>query len=376
MTIFKRLIRATLIVCICVACAKKQKSSLDDFCTIAYTPTRAAGFEIRSDDRGNTLLRVMQPWQGDEVEEQYLALFNDEQSAVGYEGEYIVGTAKRIVCMSTSHIAMLDAIGLSDRIVGVSGKQYVMNEVVAHSEEVKDIGYDSNINYELLLALRPDIVLMYGVSAENSSVTAKLRSLDIPYIYLGDYTELSPLGKAEWVVAVAEIAGCREQGIAYFEGVVSRYNEVRASMDDSANRPQVMLNTPYQDVWYMPSDDSYMVQLIEDAGGAYIYKGKNTSAGSVGISLEEAYRLVSTADIWLNVGQCRTMSDLRATAPQFIETDVVRHGMIYNNNRRQTASGGSDFWESAIVHPDVVLRDMAAIMRGDDDSLYYHRRLK
>ena len=376
MTIFKKLILVALTACVCAGCGENQKARLDDFCNTTYTPTHATGFDICSDDAGNTLLRVIRPWQGEEVEVQYLAIFRNEASAAGFEGQCIVGAAERIVCMSTSHIAMLDAIGLVDRVVGVSGKQYVMNEKIARNAAVKDIGYDSSLNYELLLELRPDVVLMYGVSAENSAVTAKLRSLGIPYIYLGDYTELSPLGKAEWVVAVAEIAGCRERGIAHFEEVAARYDAVRESMATVAQRPRVMLNTPYQDVWYMPSDSSYMVQLIEDAGGEYIYKGKNSTSGSVGISLEEAYRLVASADIWLNVGQCRTLSDLRAAAPHFMQTDVVRRGMVYNNNRRQTAAGGSDFWESAIVYPDIVLRDMAAIIAGDDDSLYYHRRLE
>ena len=55
--------------------------------------------------------------------------------------------------------------------------------------------------------MRPDVVLLYGVSAESTALTAKLRELHLPYLYLGDYTEQSPLGKAEWLVAVAEIMG-------------------------------------------------------------------------------------------------------------------------------------------------------------------------
>lgn len=39
----------------------------------------------------------------------------------------------------------------------------------------------------------------------------KLRELGIPYTYIGEYVESSPLGKAEWVVAIAEIAGCRAE---------------------------------------------------------------------------------------------------------------------------------------------------------------------
>ena len=229
----------------------------------------------------------------------------------------------------------------------------------------------------VLLALIPVsapieyMVLMYGVTAENSAVTAKLRELNIPYLYLGDYTEQSPLGKAEWVVAVAEIMGCRERGEEVFRAIEERYNAVRESVN-MAQRPKVMFNLPYQDVWYMPSDDSYMVRLIEDAGGEYIYD--NESNSSVGISLEEAVELVSKADIWLNPGQCTTLDELRASAPIFGDMDVVRRGDVYNNNRRRGEGGGSDFWESAIVRPDVVLSDMLRIVQRGDD-MYYHQRL-
>ena len=126
----------------------------------------------------------------------------------------------------------------------------------------------------------------------------------------------------------------------------------------------------------MPSDDSYMVQLVEDAGGAYIYSGKNPTGGSKAISLEEAYMLVSDADIWLNVGQCSTLEELRRSAPHFATTPVVESGEVYNNNRRRTQAGGSDFWESAIVQPDVVLKDLATIIAGGDGELYYHQQLE
>ena len=278
--------------------------------------------------------------------------------------------------MSSSHIAMLDAIGCVDAVVGVSGKQYITNEQVAENPAVKDIGYDSSLDYETLVMLKPDLVLMYGVTAANDTVTAKLRNLGIPYLYLGDYTEESPLGKAEWVVAVAEIMGCRERGVETFNSIVERYNEVRSRVVRSKDAPKVMFNLPYQDVWYMPSDDSYMVQLVEDAGGVYTYKGKNPAGGSEAVSLEEAYMLVSRADVWLNAGQCSTMAELRGSAPHFADASVVRNGEVYNNNRRRTKAGGSDFWESAIVRPDVVLSDLVTIIAGTGDETYYYQQLK
>lgn len=126
----------------------------------------------------------------------------------------------------------------------------------------------------------------------------------------------------------------------------------------------------------MPSDDSYIVRLVEDAGGEYIYKGKNPAGGSRGISLEEALLLVNRTDIWLNPNSVLTLEELRTVAPHFAGSKVVTSGYVYNNNRIRTPDGGSDFWESAIVRPDVVLSDLAAIFRGDDSNLYYHHKLK
>lgn len=376
MKFFLKIYIIALTLSLCVGCVDVQLHGDERFETAIYEPLYASGFTIDEDDAGNTLVRVTRPWQGTALEEQTLAIFSTEEAAKGYTGQHIVGHADRVVCMSTSHIAMLDAIECVDAVVGVSGKQYITNEAVVNNPAVKDIGYDSNLNYEALVLLNPDVVLMYGVSAANDAVTAKLRDLGIPYLYLGDYTEELPLGKAEWVVAIAEIMGRRERGEEVFAQIVQRYNEVRDSVVRSDDAPKVMFNLPYQDVWYMPSDDSYMVQLVEDAGGSYIYKGKNPSGGSKGISLEEAYMLVSDTDIWLNAGQCSTMEELRNSAPHFANTPVVLAGKVYNNNRRRTEAGGSDFWESAIVCPDVVLRDLVTIIAGGDDETYYYQQLK
>ena len=365
-----------LMACITVGCGGKNATNLASFTHVDYIPKQATGFTILADAEGNKLLRVTRPWQGDSPQEQTLAIFATEAAAEGYAGQAIVGAAERVVCMSTSYVAMLDALGLTEAIVGVSGKQYVMNDAVRSNPEVRDVGYDSSLDFEAMLLLDADLVILYGVSSENSAVTAKLREIGIPYIYLGDYTEQSPLGKAEWVVAVAEIMGCRERGEELFASIVERYEAVKESVVPVDKPRRAMLNLPYQDVWYMPSDDSYLVRLIHDAGGEYIYNGKNPTAGSKGISLEEAIALVSEADVWLNVGQCNTLDEVRGSAQLFSEMEVERRGEVYNNNRRRSEGGGSDFWESAIVRPDVVLADLVKIFSGQSEGLYYHHKLE
>ncbi len=127
----------------------------------------------------------------------------------------------------------------------------------------------------------------------------------------------------------------------------------------------------------MPSTESYVARLIKDAGGDYIYK-KNTGNASAPIDLEEAYLLASQADMWLHVGMANTLDELKAACPKFIDTRCFRSGQVYNNNARTNAAGGNDYYESAVVNPDLVLRDLVKIFHPElvEEDFVYYKQLK
>ena len=384
MKIFDRIV-AVLCALVFVACAGEPARSLEEFSTVVYEPSYATGFDISgAEGAASTLITVRNPWQGAEGVEKRLFISREgERAPEGFEGQVIEGSAERVVCMSSTYVAMIDAIGCTERVVGVSGIDFIYNSRVreaASEGRVHDVGHDSNINFELLLTLRPDVVLLYGVAGENGVANAKLDELNIPYFYLGDYVEESPLAKAEWTVVVAEILGVRERGEELFAGIESRYLELRKRVEESATeRPTVMFNTPYRDTWYMPSSRSYAVRIVEDAGGQYVYDGNHGTA-SQPIDLEQAYVLTREADYWINVGQYATLEDLRRDNPRFVGAKAVREGRVYSSDRRATAKGGSDFWESAVVNPDVVLRDLVAILHPElnlvSEELTYYKRIE
>ena len=281
--------------------------------------------------------------------------------------------------MSSSHVAMFDAIGQAKRISGVSGIDYISNPYVREHRlcgEVRDVGYDTNLNFELLAAMRPDLMLLYGVTGENTIVTGKLRELGIPYIYIGDYMEESPLGKAEWLVAVAEIAGMRERGEEVFREIPLRYDSLKTLAAKAERKPVVMLNTPYGDSWLMAPPSSYVARLIADAGGQYVYT-QDTGNQSRPIDTEEAYRLAEMSDCWINVGSAASLKELAEIVPKFMDTRPVREGRVYNNNRRTNPSGGNDYWESGVIHPDLILQDLIRIFHPEltDAEPTYYRKL-
>ncbi len=361
-----------------VSCVSNKKTSLEAFNQDIYTPEYASGFKILgADNVQSTLIQVFNPWQGaKDVEMSYFISRNGEQAPAGFTGPTIPAGAKQIVCMSSSYIAMLDALGQADRIVAVSGIDYVSNPyIIAHKDSIKDMGPE--MNYELLLGLKPDVVLLYGIGDAQTAVTDKLKELSIPYMYVGEYLEESPLGKAEWMVALSELTDSREKGIEIFSEIPKRYQTLKDLTASVEQRPTVMFNTPWNDSWIMPSTKSYMAQLVNDAGANYIYK-ENTSNSSAPIGLETAYGLIQKADYWINVGMASTLDELKAVNPKFTDAKSVREKTAYNNNLRLTATGGNEYWESAVIRPDIVLRDLIHIFHPElvSDSLYYYRHLE
>ena len=371
-----------LILCAILWCTCSCTSSgnIDDYNMAVYTPTYATGFHIvGAEGKQSTIIRVTNPWQSaDEVETMLFIARGGEKAPNGFRGQVLQGDAKRVVCMSSSHIAMLDAIGAVESVVGVSGKNFITNPyVVANQRTIADVGYDGNMNFELLIAQQPDIVLLYGVTGA-CTMESKLDELGIPYIYVGEYVEEDPLGKAEWLIALAEIVGLRQQGQTYFSELPQRYEHLK-SLAASAQTPapRVMLNTPYADSWFMPSSTSYIARLIADAGGDYIYK-RNTSNHSLPIDMEDAALLTTQADVWINVGNVNSVADLCRQFPKFAQMPCVQRGEVYNCDKRRVLGGGNDYWESGVVHPDVILRDLIKIFHPElvSEEFVYYRKIE
>ena len=365
-----------------VSCGGNGNSSVSTYADSIYLPEYASGFRILgAEGRSSVIIESVNPWQGaDSVVTRLFIARDGEEPPQGFEGQVIEENARRIVAMSSTHIAMLDIIGETARVVGVSGMDFISNDAVrSRRDSIGDVGYDGNVNYELLLSLQPDIILLYGTNGA-SGMEPKLKELGIPYVYIGEYLEDSALGKAEWIVAVAEIVGKRNEGIKAFSAIPERYNAIREKAADClkhTSRPKVMINLPYGDSWFMAPTGSYLVRLIEDAGGDYIYK-KNNSNESRPIDLEEAFMLVSASDKWINVGQTRSLDELRKNYPKFAATKPVLSGEVYNTTGRVAANGANDYWERGVVEPAVVLRDMVMIFHPElaDSDLVYYEKLK
>ena len=269
----------------------------------------------------------------------------------------VTAPLRSIVCMSSSYIGFLDAIGCDSVATAVSGLAYVSDpEVQAHAV---DVGYDAALDYETILKLRPDLVLTYAVSAAEPPYLQKLRDLGIRTAVIHEHLESHPLARAEYIKFFGLLTGRKERADSLFADIRDRYLSLVKETDAPKS---VLVNIPYADQWYIPGGDNYMTRLIHDAGGVVLGAVPGRFESSV-ISVEKAYELAQEADCWLNPGWCATKAQLRSVHPLFADFPVLGKS-VWNNTKQSTPGGGNAFWETGPAHPDLILEDLRAIFDG------------
>lgn len=369
----KKFLLSGILIMLLIGCRDTSRVSFEPL----YTPTYASGFTIEAAGDSSTVITVRNPWQGaDSVTYRLFIARGGETPPEGFEGQVLEVDARRIAVMSSTHVAMLDALGETDRIAAASGVRYISSPRI--DPDIPDVGYEGAIDYEKLLGARPDLVMLYGVSSA-SAMESKLDELGIPYIYMGEYLEESPLGKAEWVVAAGEVTGHREEARRLFSAIPARYDSLKAAVARATETaPRVLVNAPYGDTWFMPSSSSYAARLITDAGGTNLFT-EATGNSSAPVDPEKAYLMAADADVWLNPGTAESIEQLGRMTPRFTDIPPVREGRVYNNNLRTNAAGGNDYYESGVMHPDLILADLIRILHPGvlpEGTFTYYRHLE
>jgi iron complex transport system substrate-binding protein len=343
----------------------------------------AHGFSI-NEENGIRKLTVRNPWEkARNIEIDYYLIDKNLPFPSALAGKNIIQTpVEKIICLSTTHLAFLDALGEIDKVVGISGSSYVSNPFIRNgvdNSEIVDVGYGQNLNYEEIINRRPDVVMVYGVDSEITGFLNKFRDLGIPAILNAEYLEASPLGKAEWIKFVGALIDKSDMADSIFTAIEANYLRLSGIANSETDKPKVMLGLPYRDSWWVPGGNSYLAKLIADAGGDYIGK-ENTSHESFVISFEEALMWAEKADVWINLNMVSSKKEILNIDSRFGKFKVFRQGKIYNNNLRTTDFGGNDFWESGVVAPDHLLADLIKIFHPQllpsPNLLEYYQEIK
>jgi iron complex transport system substrate-binding protein len=166
---------------------------------------------------------------------------------------------QRIVSMAPNHTEILYALGLGDKVVGVT--EYCNSPPEA--QEKPKVGGFSNIDLEQVVGLNPDLVL--GTSIHAQSVGPALAERGLKVVLIDPETVEDVLEK---IVLVGKVAGREETAIALADELRGRIEATMARVQKAEHKPRVYWELSND--LYTAGPGSFIEDLITRAGGINI----------------------------------------------------------------------------------------------------------
>ncbi|WP_139856460.1 ABC transporter substrate-binding protein [Aequorivita sinensis] len=365
---FKNHIVLLFFTIVLISCKNETKESIEGVLVegqkleVKY----AKGFEIKAFE-GYKTITLKNPWPGTDKTFTY-ALVERNASLPNPESYDAVVEIpiKQIVVTSTTHIPSLEMLGEINSLIGFPNLNYISSEKTRNriaNNEIKELGKNEDINTEILIDLSPDAVIGFAVDGNNSAFST-IQNARIPVLYNSDWTEVSPLGKAEWIKFFGALYNKEKEADSIFSKIESEYISAKSLASEAKNKPTVISGAMYKDVWYMPQGNSWGAQFIRDAYGDYLWIDSE-GTGSLSLSLESVLDKGIEADVWIGPAQFNSLEELKEGSKAYTQFKAYRTGEVYSYSMKKGEKGGVIYYELAPNRPDLVLKDLIKILHPE-----------
>ncbi|MET7027791.1 ABC transporter substrate-binding protein [Sediminicola luteus] len=364
-------LRCLLLLLVFWSCKQEPKEKLplsipSEVVAIAH----AKGFAINKSSEGITTIKITSPWPNAEAaftyalipreKLAYITLNKDEYDAI------IATPIEKIVVTSTTHIPALEALGVENTLIGFPNTEYISSEKTRNriaKNQVQELGNNEVINTEMVIALQPDVVVGFSIDNRNKAYST-IQNSNIPVVYNGDWTEETPLGKAEWIKFFAPFYHLEKKADSIFAAIKTNYDQAKILALKAKVKPSVLSGALYKDVWYLPGGKSWASNFISDANADYLWKG-SAETGSLSLSLESVLDTAKEADFWISPSQYTSYNQLEDGNRHYTQFKAFKDRKIYTFANTTGATGGLLYYELAPNRPDLVLKDLIHIFHPE-----------
>jgi iron complex transport system substrate-binding protein len=319
----------------------------------------AKGFEIQCFENYKKLI-VKSPYPDSEQDHEYLLTRGDVKTGEGIERIQI--PVKRLIATSTTHIPMLEVLGAEERLIGFPNTDFISSErtrALISGGQLTDIGKDMSLNAEMIIALKPDVLIAFGVD-DSDRAFATLRKNGIPIVFNGDWLEETPLGRAEWIKFFGALLDQDAKADSVFKVIEQEYLEARKIAERATETPSLMSGVLFKDQWNLPAGESFAANLYRDANTDYLWKDSQ-GQGSLVLNFESVLEKAADADFWIGSGVYTRREDLLEANGHYAEFKAFQNHSVYTFSKRKGPGGGILYYELAPIKPHIVLKDLVKV---------------
>lgn len=261
-----------------------------------------------------------------------------------------------LAVMSTTHLPFITALGRAGQLAGAAHIDRQRDSVIlraAADGRIVELASADGLDRERLLSSGARVVLDYpfGRSRVRSSLPG------IVQVPVTEYLEEHPLGRAEWIRFFGVLLGAERTADSLFAAVAKRYGAAAVGLVPGKDPPKVLFGSAWQGQWHLPPGNSYMAQLISDAGGAYLVADRRAT-GNIAMDTEAVAALLLKADRFGTIiAHGRPLSSKELCPEERLALlPAVASGSFYLDSER------SDIFGQALLEPDVLVAELACVL--------------
>ncbi|WP_294224384.1 ABC transporter substrate-binding protein [uncultured Chryseobacterium sp.] len=286
---------------------------------------------------------------------------------------------KKIILLNASMAGYIGELHAEDLLIGISSPEYIYSERIQSllkQGKIQNVGSDQKYDIEKIISLKPDVIFTNHIASFDNTYQL-LENNGIRVVFLDEYMEQKPLQKTAYLKLFGKLLGKDKEAERMYENVEKNYADLKQLALKAKEKPMVLANEMYGDVWYLPGGKTSTANFISDANADYILKN-NTEEKAVTMSFEEVFAKSGTVQYWINAGNHTSRKEMLSMNPFYRKLNVFNKGKIYVITGKERGQA-NDFFESGVVRSDLVLKDYIKIFHPEllpGYQLTYMKELK
>lgn len=286
---------------------------------------------------------------------------------------------KKIILLNASLAGYITELGAENLITGVASPEYIYSgkiQKLLKSGKIQNVGNEQIYDVEKILSLKPDAIFTNHIASFDNTYQL-LKDNGIQVVFLDEYLEQNPLQKTAYIKLFGKLFGKNKEAAEMYDEINKNYQDLKQLASKAKEKPTVLANEMYGDVWYLPGGNTSLAHFISDANADYILK-KNTEEKAVTMSFEEVFAKAGGVQYWINAGNHPSKKEMLTMNPVYSKLNVFNKGKVYVITGKEKGKA-NDFFESGVVRSDLVLKDYIKIFHPElltDYQLTYMKELQ
>ena len=349
-----------------IGCKTNNENANNKILGVANSVKYAKGLELYH-YQGFTVMKVTKPWPEATIGFTYILKEKDGIVPDSLKQFPVISIPiQSIVVTSTTHIPALEMLDVQNTLIGFPSTNFISSTKTRKridAGEVREVGVNESLNTEILIDMKPDAIVTFGINNNNSTID-NLKKSGLNVLINGDWTEQSPLGKAEWIKFFGALYDLNTKANTLFNSIESNYNSALALAKKTTVKPTVLSGAMYQDQWYVPQGESWASLFLKDAKANYLWKDSK-GFGSLNLPFEKVFEKGQNAEFWIAPGDFSSLKQMSDSNTHYAEFASFKNKKVYSYAVNKGPKGGIVYFELASTRPDLVLKDLIKIIHPE-----------